>query len=48
MQNREITAALLPEPVNADPVHTTGTAILPNPIPGPPQILALLLFSWVT
>jgi hypothetical protein len=42
MQNREITAALLPEPVNADPVHTTGTAILPNPIPGPPKILRVI------
>ena len=40
MQNREITAVILPEPVNADPVHTTGTSILPNPLPGPPQIAA--------
>ena len=42
MQNREITAVILPEPVNADPVHTTGTSILPNPLPCPPKIARVI------
>jgi len=42
MQDREITAVILSEPVDADPVPTTGTSILPNPLPCPPQIARVI------
>lgn len=45
MQNHEVTPVLLPDPVNSNPVHSTGASVFLQPHPGPRQVTQVMDLS---